>query len=441
MTEAEFDVIVAGAGGAGTAAALAAAGSGLSVLLLDHLASFRRGCNTYMSTAMVPAAGTRWQQAAGIGDSTKVFYDDIVRKTKGRAYPVLARALTEVGPELVEWLADTQGLPIELATDFNYPGHTHYRCHTIPERSGHALHGHLMARVDESTAIDLASPMELRAVHLGAGGEVAEAVVAAPGAPEETLAARSVVLATGGFGANQAMVARLIPEIAGALYFGSEGCTGDGLRIGQELGADTGYLDAYQGHGSVATPHGIMVTWATVMHGGFLVNAAGRRFGDERAGYSEYAREVLRQPGGVAWTVIDRRIDGLCRSIGDYRDLVESGAVVWSETDAELAKTIGCPEDALAETLAETGGLAPPYGAIKVTGALFHTQGGLLTDGRGAVLKGGTRIPGLYAAGGAAAGVSGHGPDGYLAGNGLLAALGLGYLAGKAVAATLTGTR
>jgi len=65
-----------------------------------------------MPQSMVPAAGTRWQREAGIDDSAEVFHADIMRKTKGRAYPVLARALTEVGPELVDWLADSQGLEL-----------------------------------------------------------------------------------------------------------------------------------------------------------------------------------------------------------------------------------------------------------------------------------------------------------------------------------------
>src|SRR5437870_2377946 len=97
----EFDVVIAGAGGAGLSAALTAADAGLEVLLLDHDPNFRRGCNTYMSTAMVPAAGTRWQDAAGVSDSPEIFYQDIRAKTKGTAYEVLARRLTKVGPDLV----------------------------------------------------------------------------------------------------------------------------------------------------------------------------------------------------------------------------------------------------------------------------------------------------------------------------------------------------
>ena len=79
--------------------------------------------------------------------------------------------------------------------------------------------------------------------------------------------------------------------------------------------------------------------------------------------------------------------------------------------------------------------LAPPYCAVRVTGALFHTQGGLVVDTRARVLRpDGTPLPNLLAAGGAACGVSGSQASGYLSGNGLLAAVGLGYTAGREAA-------
>jgi hypothetical protein len=97
------------------------------------------------------------------------------------------------------------------------------------------------------------------------------------------------------------------PRIAG-----SEGSTGDALRIGRQLGAATGYLDSYQGHAALAMPAATLAGWATVMHGGFLVDRHGRRFGDETAGYSEYASTVLAAASGEAWIVIDRRIHDAC---------------------------------------------------------------------------------------------------------------------------------
>jgi fumarate reductase flavoprotein subunit len=219
------------------------------------------------------------------------------------------------------------------------------------------------------------------------------------------------------------------------------------------LGADVGYLDAYQGHGSVAVPQGILCSWITLTHGGILVNTHGERFGDEMEGYSSFARRVLAQPEGVAYVIIDRRIDGMCRPFSDYQSLVDTGAPQWAADANELARAIGAPPDRLRETLHAALGCAggaqsdqfgrtdweaplePEFGYIKVTGALFHTQGGLLVDGNARVLKSGRPIPGLYAAGGSAAGISGVGADGYLAGNGLLGALGLGYLAGRDLAA------
>ena len=446
------DVVVAGAGAAGLAAALRCAEAGLSVVLAEARETYREGSNTAMSTAMVPAGGSRWQRRAGIDDSPERFYDDVMRKTGGQADRVIAGALTSVAPELVEWLADHCGVPLELVTDFSYPGHSRHRCHAVEDRAGRTLHAHLSQARSGRPEITFAVPMRLTWVETGGDGSVTAALLAPPGGEPERLETRSVVLATNGYGADPELVRRHIPEAAEALYFGGDGSTGDALAIGSELGADSGYLDAYQGHGSVAEPHNVLVTWATVMHGAILLNAEGRRFGDETVGYSEYAAAVLAQPGRTAWVVLEERIEQECRRFHDYRTLLEAGAVRWADDAAALAELIGAPPGEVARTLedaelAAKGAaedrlgrafwerpLEPPYAAVRVTGALFHTQGGLLVDEHARVLRDRRPVAGLYAAGGAAAGMSGHGAAGYLAGNGLLAALGLGYLAASHLA-------
>src|SRR5262249_18404440 len=79
--------------------------------------------------------------------------------------------------------------------------------------------------------------------------------------------------------------------------------------------------------------------------------------------------------------------------------------------------------------------LAPPYCAIKVTGALFHTQGGLAIHTQARVLRrNGQPLPNLFAAGGAAGGGPGAQASGYLAGNGLLTATVFGRIAGMSAA-------
>jgi fumarate reductase flavoprotein subunit len=84
--------------------------------------------------------------------------------------------------------------------------------------------------------------------------------------------------------------------------------------------------------------------------------------------------------------------------------------------------------------------LAAPFYGAKVSGALAHTQGGLRIDLQARVLtEAGQIIPNLYAGGGTAAGISGNGCDGYMSGNGLLSALGLGLIAAEHAAAAIRG--
>lgn len=444
------DLVVAGAGG-GLVAALRAAELGLSVLVLDSNESFSRGNNTAMSTAMIPAIGTRFQREAGVEDSAEQFIADVAAKTGGDFSAPVAQALAGASAELVEWLADEAGLDISLVTDFAYPGHSVFRCHTIPGRSGAALLGELLAAVRKHELIDLYVPARLTDV-VTRDGAVTGVVVETPDGPEE-IPTRAVVLATNGFGADRALVEAQIPEIASAIYFGSEHSRGDALRIGHGLGAASDYLDAYQGHAGLAMPAASLATWATVMHGGFLVNAAGARYGNEASGYSEYAAESIRHAQGESWIIIDQRIYDACLPFQDFLDVVAGNGVKWGDDAEQLAAAAGIDPAGLRATVAAVAGLAaggedrfgrtrweaPLAGrlaAIHVNPALFHTQGGLRVDGSARVLTpGGAPIAGLYAAGGAAAGISGHGASGYLAGNGLLPALGLAYLAATDVAA------
>jgi len=191
------------------------------------------------------------------------------------------------------------------------------------------------------------------------------------------------------------------------------------------------------------------------MQGGIQVNAQGRRFCDETRGYSEQAAEVLRQPGAIAWDIFDARIAAAARQFEDFQTAERAGAILTAQSIGELAAAMRVPADVLGkewnyvEALKARGEvdrygrpfapeqrLLPPFRAVKVTGALFHTQGGLAIDAIGRVKRNdGTIFPNLFAAGGAAAGVSGTTAAGYLSGNGLLTATVVGRFAGEAAAA------
>lgn len=184
------------------------------------------------------------------------------------------------------------------------------------------------------------------------------------------------------------------------------------------------------------------------------VNAGGARFADEGRGYSEQALEVLRQPGGVAFTLFDERIAEIARQFEDFRAAEAAGVILAGDTWEALAEALRLPAVHLARTMDDAARLkregatdafgrpfagvpqlSPPFRGVRVTGALFHTQGGLVVDGAARVLRpGGAPLPNLLAAGGAACGVSGGRAAGYLSGNGLLTAVALGCLAGETAA-------
>ena len=443
------DVVVVGAGACGLVAALSAAGAGRDALVLER--DRAPSGSTALSSGFIPAAGTKAQAAQGIDDDPALLAADIARKSHNEADAHEAlRVARAVGPAL-DWLAAEHNVPFHVLDGFLYPGHSRLRMHAVPERTGAALMARLLAAA-EAAAVPILAEARAAALFAGTDGRVHGVRVERPDGSTEDVACGALVLACNGYGGAPALVARHIPEIAGALYFGHGGNQGDALAWGQALGGAARDLSAYQGHGNVAHPHGALITWALLMEGGIQVNATGARFSNEHDGYSEQAVRVLAQPGGIAWTVFDARLHQLGLGFEDYRAADAAGAIRTAPDTEALALALGLPglagEIAETQALARAQGtdrfgrrfaappLAAPFHAVRVTGALFHTQGGLLVDDDARVLRpDGTALPNLFAGGGAARGVSGAHVEGYLSGNGLLTAVAYGRLAGLAAGA------
>ncbi|MEY4356871.1 MAG: hypothetical protein RL469_197, partial [Pseudomonadota bacterium] len=243
--------------------------------------------------------------------------------------------------------------------------------------------------------------------------------------------------------------------MANARYFGHEGNRGDGILWGQALGAALADMSAYQGLGTLADPQLVVVPHPLMIEGGFLANVDGRRFTHELENISGMCVPVLAQPQGLAWVVFDeqRHQNALAHSY-EHRQLVEVNAIRRADDWAGLERACGVPAGSFAEENAAIdaaraagapdrygrsfAGLAPleaPYCAVRVTGALFHTQGGLRIDDEARVLReDGRALPNLYAGGGAAQSISGPDVTGYLPAVGLSMAITLGQIAGRSAA-------
>ena len=447
----EVDVAVIGAGACGICAGLAAMEGGAEVMLLER--DKTPSGSTALSTGLIPAAGTKLQHSLGIEDTAEDFARDIVAKAKSQTDAAMARTIAAASGPTVDWLAETHRVPFRLVQGFLYPGHGRLRMHGTPGRTGAELETALLNAAG-IRGLDILTEARVEDLFATPEGRVVAVRFVRPDGTQETLGCGTLILACNGFGGNRAMVRQHIPEIVDAEYWGHVGNTGDAVSWGEALGAATADMGSYQGHGAVATPYGRPIMWGVLTEGGFQVNAAGRRFSNEVRGYSEQAVNVLAQPGRVAWNIFDERCEKPALDFTDYREVAELGGVKKAPSIRALAAAVGLPGDALEETFKEveflskgqrgdafgrdftgTRLLEPPFCAVKITGALFHTQGGLVVDDSARVLRRDrSALPNLFAGGGAARGLSGPSRWGYLSGNGLLTATVLGRIAGMSAA-------
>jgi len=424
-------VAIVGGGACGLVAAIALRDLGVECVVLERDAT--PSGSTALSSGFIPAAGTRVQRDQGIADSVDGFAEDITAKSKGRAALHLVRAYAQACAPAIDRLGG-HGLRFEVLSNFLYPGHRVHRMHSLPERTGAALVAALH-RAALAAGADILPSARVEDLYVDANGLVLGAGIARPGGEVERIACDVLLLACNGFGGNPALVRELLPEMRDAVFAGHTGNDGSAIAWGRALDAALADLGGYQGHGSWVVPQGALMTWAVMMEGGVQLNARGQRFHDETQGYSEAAVDVLAQPGGIAWNVFGDRQLALAREFPDFRDAEAAGALRTAADRDGLASIVGCEASALAP---ETARFGPPFHAVRVTGALFHTQGGLDIDASCRVRRGdGTLFPNLLAAGGAARGVSGDAVWGYLSGNGLLSAVAGGWIAAHTAATQL----
>ena len=448
----EADIIVVGGGACGLMAAYRAGLTGLDVILLER--DSRLGCNAEIASGSVPAAPTEHQRRAGVQDSAEQMAKDIMQKSGNQANGAIVDVLCQRSPELIHIFEHRLGVPMELNTDASRYGFSAMRLHNGPGRTGAPLINGLRKAVQNMANVTYVDQTPGAGLIVSESGDV-QGVIASPDGQKQNLGAKRVILACDGFGSNQEMIAQYIPHMHGLPSIGVQGNMGDAIRWGLELGGAVAHMCGYQAHGLVCAGYGTRLVPEIPQLGAIIVNRQGNRFAREDQGYSEFAREVLGQPDQVGIAIFDQRTVDIVARLDHWKDTMASGAVKSAPSVEALAALFKLPLDAVQRSFEQCSGLladpfnraslpvpsqGPFYGAI-ITGALVHTQGGLVVDVHARVCRpDGSVIPNLYAGGGSAAGLSGDQPEGYLSGNGLLSAYGLGLIAGEHAAASIKAT-
>ncbi|MCW5889597.1 MAG: FAD-binding protein [bacterium] len=448
MTEAgrdTTDLVVVGGSVGGMVAAILAADRGCRVVLVERQKELGGGGGAGESLA---APGSRFQAAAGIDDGPSCLVSDLESVSAHHADTSLAAALAGEAAPLLAWLADRCGLAVTLAPG-TPPGHTAPRLHALGAQGGADLVAALVRVVTRHHRLRVRLGAEVLDLERGDDGSV-RGVVLKPerrGAP--ALHGR-VLLACGGFAADDAAIAAHCPAVAALPYLGPDGARGDGLRLARAAGAATRGLDACEIAPFLSLPGRLTVPPALAACGAILVDQSGRRFVAETAEPLALAQRIHALPGHVAYLVFDDRVAAaVSASDPFFEHVVMPRTARRGGSVGDLAKQFELDATHLALTLenydanVELGGdpfgrertdaLEPPLHAIRVTPGRRRTLGGVVVDGRGRALReDGTAVPGLWAVGGVTAALA---EEPALPGLEALQALALGRLAALDVVA------
>ncbi|MFI3125068.1 flavocytochrome c [Streptococcus suis] len=418
-----YDVVVVGSGGAGMASAIAAKQAGATVAVLEKMPII--GGNTSKSSGGMNASETKFQKEQNIPDTNDLFYEESLKGGKGTNNPELLRYMVDNSAEAIDWL-DSIGITLSDVTFSG--GFSQPRIHRPAD--GSAVGGYLVNGL-YNNLMENEIPIFVNAdvTEITEKDGAASGVKVKVAGEEKTIAAKAVVDAAGGFGANMDMITKEKPELDGYVTTNHEGATGDGIALAQKLGAATVQMDQIQIHPTVYQEEGqdpFLVSEAIRGEGAILVNKEGNRFYNEMETRDNVSAAINALPEKQAFIVFGQDLREHSKSIDTYE---ERGMTVKADTIEDLAKEIGIPAENLKATIEKWNGYVAakddtefgrktamdrdiskgPFYAIKIAPGIHHTMGGLKINTNTEVLKeDGSAIPGLYAAGEVTGGVHGN---------------------------------
>jgi fumarate reductase flavoprotein subunit len=398
------DVVVIGGGSAGLTAATYAAAAGKKVILVEKL-SILGGTSTY-SIESFGASESLVHKNLGVAATWQTNYNALVAanpRGKPEAFEILARNNGAAADWLrgIGALLPVAGSPTSVAPSREVG------------KMGVAITGALIAQAKKS-GVELR--LNTRATDLVVSGGAVSGVKVQNPSGSYTISAKSVVIASGGFAANNELVSQYKGHLRGYGFSSSPGATGDGQRMAEAVGARLNDMDYIRVNFTYHTREGVVYyTGSLANTGGVFVNNDGVRVVNEGGGYG-VGPTVAEQYGGQGWMIFDRSI---IDSSQDVREYYELGLYESAPTLEALADKIGVNKANLLKTIENYKGYVvagrdpefnralltmtfdeAPFYACKFTCHVQGTFGGISTDTNTRVLKSdGSVIPGLYAAG------------------------------------------
>ncbi len=480
----DADVVIVGAGGAGLSAAIEAAYTGAKVVIVE--ATGITGGNTSRATGGMNAAKTTVQdtnefaQEAGVlkqietardlypeldeltdvveqqyneylanpegyFDSVEMFKLDTLVGGGNLNDPTLVDTLVNNSSSTIDWLVGI-GAKMDLVGSFG--GASVMRIHKPVNDEGQSVAvGSYIVPIlsDVATEAGVEIIYNTRANEILMEDGKAVGVVGMNGEQTVTVNAKSVIIATGGFGANSDMVVEYAPQLEGFVTTNAVNTVGDGIAMVEAVGGALVDMEYIQIHPTVEQASSALITEGLRGDGAILVNQSGVRFYDEVGTRNDVSAAIIAQEGSYAYLIIDQKMVDASAVIAGY---ITKGLTIEGETVAELAENMGTDAATLEETISTwnsylADGADPDFGrtsfaealdtgkyyAIKVAPGVHHTMGGVQINTEAQVVDAeGNAIEGLFAAGEVTGGIHGNNR---LGGNAVADVLIFGRIAGQ----------
>lgn len=418
-----YDVVIIGSGSAGLVSAVQAHELGLKPVILEKMPKI--GGNTTRASSGMNAAETQVQLAHHVVDSFGAFYHETLVGGGRKNNPDLLEYFATHGALAIDWLA-AHGINLDALTITG--GMTVPRTHRPSSLApvGGFLVTELLKQVAAAN-IPLFTGVTVQRLR-ETNDRVDGVTVALSDGQQREIAAGSVVLATGGFGANRALITKYRPDLAGYQTTNQPGTTGDGLSLAAAVGAELVDMTEIQVHPTVQqdTDHAYLIGEAVRGEGAILVDHAGHRFVNELDTRKNVTAAIDGLTTRHAWLVFDQVVREQVPAVAfyDHVGLVESGTTL-----ADLATQMGVPAATLTTTVDDwnqavaaqtdaafgrTTGMqrslsTGPFYAIHIAPAVHYTMGGVRTNSLTQVLTPAERpIAGLFAAGEVVGGLHGN---------------------------------
>lgn len=414
------DVLVVGAGSTGMNAAISAKRAGAKVLLLEKH-SFTGG-NSMLAAGGYNAVGTPQQAKRGIKDSVESYVQDTMKGGRGKNDPALVEILAKESASGVAWL---EAMGADLSEVKRSGGAKVDRTHR--PSGGKSVGPHIVDVLRAQSEKDgVAARLNSRVVKLNLDKDhrIESVIVHGKHSGYYKVAAKAVVLATGGFGMNKEMVAFYRPTFKNMTSSNNVTSTGDGIKMALNIGASMTDIDWVQAHPTVGKDSRILISETVRGVGAIMVNTQGARFVNELTTRDRASDAILGQPDKSAWLVFDHQLYSKAKMVRGYDHL---GMLKKADTIEELARMTGMDAQTLAKTVRDYNGYRQagkdaafgrpdmplsidkaPYYAVLVAPGIHHTMGGVAINTQSEVLDIQSRpIPGLFAAGEVTGGVHG----------------------------------